>query len=982
MQRKTLGLGTFLIVLAVGFLVPRARAMQVTLVADSHVNAARPTLNSGAISNINIGGGYTGLMQFDLSLLPAGTTPAQITRAVLRVYVNQLATPGAVNLAPVTSAWSEYGVTFATMPAIGGIAQTFMVSQPNAYVAIDVTAVVQGWLAAPLSNQGLALTAGTAVLQLDSKENDLTAHAPVLDVQVVAQGPAGLPGPAGPAGAVGSPGTSGSPGAMGPMGPSGAQGNVGAQGPAGPQGATGLQGPAGPAGSGVAVSYQGSYSSAAGYALNDIVVDSGSSYISLTASNRGNTPGQAPAAWGLLAQAGVGTAGAQGPIGPQGVAGSAGAIGPAGGTGPQGLPGLAYQGAYASSTNYGVGDVVLWQGASYSSLRASNLGNTPDASPVQWGVLTSPGPQGVAGPSGVPGPAGGPGPQGPAGPAGSPGIQGSQGIPGQAGAQGLTGPQGAAGPSGGTGPQGVAGPVGLSWRGAYNSSTNYALADGVSFNGSAYISIVAGNQGQTPDQSPLVWQLFASAGTAGAGGATGTPGATGPAGPQGLAGPVGPAGAPGTAGPAGAQGVAGPTGAPGVNGLPGITYRGTYSAATTYIVNDAVTFAGSSYIALASSNTGNTPASSPAFWALLAQQGAAGATGPAGVNGANGAAGVQGPDGPQGAAGIPGTAGQNGTPGLVYRGIFASGTNYAANDAVSYSGSSWISLLANNVGNAPDLSPTAWALLARAGDPGAAGSTGSAGAPGATGPAGAAGSQGLSGPAGAPGLVFRGAWAGGSGYAANDAVTYGGATWLAQAASTAVVPGSDPSAWAMLAAAGVAGPTGSTGAAATVKVGSVTTGAAGSAATVVNSGSNTAAVLDFTLPQGAAGAPGAGGGGGISGIPYATMYHAVSYSAKFYSINNTNQSATETAPVLSWVPDGCSASKLVVYSQQAATITITLRSGTPGSMLNTTLTCQVATNQSCTSTVPVAIAAGNFVDLEIDNADSNPVGVWSAVTCN
>ena len=40
------------------------RGEQVTLVADAHVNAALPAVNSGAISNINVGGGYTGLVQF------------------------------------------------------------------------------------------------------------------------------------------------------------------------------------------------------------------------------------------------------------------------------------------------------------------------------------------------------------------------------------------------------------------------------------------------------------------------------------------------------------------------------------------------------------------------------------------------------------------------------------------------------------------------------------------------------------------------------------------------------------------------------------------------------------------------------------------------------------------------------------------------------------------------------------------------------
>ncbi len=61
-----------------------ASASEATLVADAHVNSARPGVNSGAISNLNVGGGYTSLLQFDLSPLPAGTTAAQVSRATLR----------------------------------------------------------------------------------------------------------------------------------------------------------------------------------------------------------------------------------------------------------------------------------------------------------------------------------------------------------------------------------------------------------------------------------------------------------------------------------------------------------------------------------------------------------------------------------------------------------------------------------------------------------------------------------------------------------------------------------------------------------------------------------------------------------------------------------------------------------------------------------------------------------------------------------
>jgi len=68
-----------------------------------------------------------------------------------------------------------------------------------------------------------------------------------------------------------------------------------------------------------------------------------------------------------------------------------------------------------------------------------------------------------------------------------------------------------------------------------------------------------------------------------------------------------------------------------------------------------------------------------------------------------------------------------------------------------------------------------------------------------------------------------------------------------------------------VAVSGGVGPTGTAGAAASIAVGTVTTGAPGSSASVVNAGSSSAAVLNFTIPAGAAGATGATGPAGATG---------------------------------------------------------------------------------------------------------------------
>jgi len=186
-----------------------------------------------------------------------------------------------------------------------------------------------------------------------------------------------------------------------------------------------------------------------------------------------------------------------------------------------------------------------------------------------------------------------------------------------------------------------------------------------------------------------------------------------------------------------------------------------------------------------------------------------------------------------------------------------------------------------------------------------------------------------------------------------------------------------------LAVNGAVGATGPSGAAATVSVGTVTTGAAGSQANVTNSGTAGAAVLNFTIPQGAPGTGGGGGGGVTSGIPFASIYHAVSFNFSFYSVNSANSAASEGDSVLTWVPAGCSATQLSVFSRQSNTINVTLRQGTPGSMADTALVCAaVAPESSCTVSGNVTVAAGNFVDFSVANTSGTPAGVWMALACN
>lgn len=366
-----------------------------------------------------------------------------------------------------------------------------------------------------------------------------------------------------------------------------------------------------------------------------------------------------------------------------------------------------------------------------------------------------------------------------------------------------------------------------------------------------------------------------------------------------------------------------------------MTFRGAYSPSITYAAGDGVSYDGAGYVSLVSDNLGKTPDQAPDAWGKFA----AGSQGPAGEAGPQGSMGPVGPIGPIGATGAQGTAGSVGATGAT-------------------------------------------GLQGPIGPPGTSGATGATGPAGPQGIAGVAGPAGAQGPQGPAGVSFKGAWSSAESYVANDAVSYDGSTYIALATSAGARPDATPSAWALLAQGGAAGATGPAGAAATVSIGTVTTVPAGVPATVTNSGTANAAVLNFTIPQGAAGTVGGNGPGGGGGSSFVSIYHSVSFSTHFYSISNTNSSATETATILTWIPAGCTATSLTAYSQQVNTITVKLRMGMPGSMADTEMSCSVSTGSSCTSTASVSVPAGSFLDLNIEGANGQQAAVWTALACN
>ncbi len=194
------------------------------------------------------------------------------------------------------------------------------------------------------------------------------------------------------------------------------------------------------------------------------------------------------------------------------------------------------------------------------------------------------------------------------------------------GPMGSTGPTGPTGPAGPRGVTGATGSNPVTLLGAWSSLATYAQGDVIFYNGSTYISLTNGNQGNQPNTTPAEWQLLGPAGASGPRGPQGPMGPTGPTvtgaqGAIGTTGPTGPTGATGAMGATGAPGATGPQGAAGPTGATGPTGPDGASGPTGATGQPGATGP--------TGSTGATGAQGP-----FGSQGATGATGPTGVQGA------------------------------------------------------------------------------------------------------------------------------------------------------------------------------------------------------------------------------------------------------------------------------------------------------------------------------------------------------------
>jgi Collagen triple helix repeat (20 copies) len=221
--------------------------------------------NFGTATTVTVGSsGSIGLVQFDLTQLPAGLTAAQIQKATLTLFLDHVNAGGSINIDTVSAStpWGELTVTGNSGISPGlAVNTSVMTNTADTFIALDATSAVQGWIATPSSNNGFMIQANTGTsVQFDSKENTSTSHPATLTIVLVNVGPSGATGATGPTGSNGSNGSNGSTGPTGLTGTNGSNGSNGSNGatgpigPSGPVGATGTNGsngatgPTGPAG--------------------------------------------------------------------------------------------------------------------------------------------------------------------------------------------------------------------------------------------------------------------------------------------------------------------------------------------------------------------------------------------------------------------------------------------------------------------------------------------------------------------------------------------------------------------------------------------------------------------------------------------------------------------------------------------------------------------------------------------------------------
>jgi hypothetical protein len=166
----------------------------------SIANGDVATLNNGASNSFLINWTYItipvtsslGLIQFDLSSIPVGST---ITSATLDLYHQFNSGNGkSVQFSEVTSAWNESTVTYNTKPTTTGVLLSYLISDSSfgLHRIFDVTTIVNDWTSGAVTNYGFLVSLNPDApswIYLASKEATDATQRPLLTVNYTPNAP-------------------------------------------------------------------------------------------------------------------------------------------------------------------------------------------------------------------------------------------------------------------------------------------------------------------------------------------------------------------------------------------------------------------------------------------------------------------------------------------------------------------------------------------------------------------------------------------------------------------------------------------------------------------------------------------------------------------------------------------------------------------------------------------------------------------------
>ena len=137
--------------------------VSINIANTTFVSSAQPYTNLSFYPLMYIGTdpnfqSCSGLLQFSLPTIPVSSVDSAVMQFSL--IVKSQATPTVVTVNRATSAFSTNTVTYNTQPAFTPTASQVSVTQSDLYqrVSIDITALVNAWLAGTYENYGIVLT--------------------------------------------------------------------------------------------------------------------------------------------------------------------------------------------------------------------------------------------------------------------------------------------------------------------------------------------------------------------------------------------------------------------------------------------------------------------------------------------------------------------------------------------------------------------------------------------------------------------------------------------------------------------------------------------------------------------------------------------------------------------------------------------------------------------------------------------------------